>query len=165
MIYSTARHRGYLGCNHCERVGPGISLWECSPAYGLLRRSTKRGFQWQANQTRKHHQDRQRAPATHRCRSRMDIVVRQGIWYGLRRRRQEHFRRGERDCVEVATPTAQQAVFEGAAGKDQRKSHYSSSSRAAGLYLGYWNQSRDYFQAASCGLTTTKNNDFLKRKS
>jgi hypothetical protein len=31
---------------HCERVGPGISLRERSPAYKLLRRCTERGFQW-----------------------------------------------------------------------------------------------------------------------
>ena len=42
------RYRRYLGCNHCERVRPGISLSECSPTDGLLRGSTERGFQWQA---------------------------------------------------------------------------------------------------------------------
>jgi hypothetical protein len=41
---------------------------------------------------------------------------------------------------------------------------HSCSSRAAGLYLGYWNQSRDGLQAASCSLTTTQNKNLLKRK-
>jgi transposase len=34
---STARYRRYLGCDHCGRVGPGIPLWQCSAADGLLR--------------------------------------------------------------------------------------------------------------------------------
>jgi transposase len=41
-----ARNRRYLGCNHCGRVGPGIPLWQCSAADGLLRCCAKRRFQW-----------------------------------------------------------------------------------------------------------------------
>ena len=51
----TARHRRYLGCDHCSRIGPGIPLWQCSATDGLLRCRSQRRFQWQANQTRRHH--------------------------------------------------------------------------------------------------------------
>jgi transposase len=85
---------------------PGISLRERSPAYGLLRRCTERGFQWQANQARRHHEDWQRAPETHCCRSRMELSPSTRYLVRTAKTTREHFRRGERDCVEGATPTA-----------------------------------------------------------
>ena len=98
---------GDLGCNHCERVGPGISLWECSPAYGLLRRSTKQGIPVASEP------DAEASPKTGNAHLRRIVVEAAwsyrrppGIWYGLRRRQESISRRGERDCVEGATPTA-----------------------------------------------------------
>ena len=66
--------------------------------------------------------------------------------------------------MEGATQAAQ-AIFEAGCGRQgPEEDRHSCSSRAARLYLGYWNQSRDCLQAASCSLTTTKTKNLLRRK-
>jgi hypothetical protein len=51
----TSGYRRYLGCDHCGRAWPGVPLWQCSGADGLLRCGAERRLQRQANQTWGHH--------------------------------------------------------------------------------------------------------------
>src|ERR1700677_3587395 len=76
----------------------------------------------------------------------------------------EHLGRSQRDCMEDAAPAAQAIYKTGCGRQGPEEDCHSSSSRTAGLYLGYRNQSRDYFQAASCCLTTSQKQNFLKKK-
>ena len=109
------------------------------------------------NETRRHHQDWQRAPATHRCRSRMELSSSARYLVRSAKTTGEHLGRDQGDCMEGATQAAQ-AIYEAGCGRQgPEEDRHSCSSRAAGLYLGYWNQSRDCLQAARCSLTTTQN--------
>jgi hypothetical protein len=87
-----------------------------------------------------------------------------GIWYGSAQTTGEHLGRGQGDCVEGATPAAQ-ALYEAGCGRQgPEEDCHSSSPRTAGLYLGYWNQSRDCLQAASLQPDTAKSKTFLKKE-
>jgi hypothetical protein len=57
--------------------------------------------------------------------------------------------------VEGATQAAQAISKAGCGRQGPEEDCHSSSPRTAGLYLGHWNQSRDYLQAARCCLITT----------
>ena len=67
------RHRTDIGGDDRGRVRPGLSICGCSRAYGLLRRCAERELQWQADSTRRHYEDGQRAPETDRRRSSMEL--------------------------------------------------------------------------------------------
>jgi transposase len=100
--------------------------------------------------------NRQRALATNRCRSSMELSSSSMHPVRTAQATGEHLGRGERDCVEGATPAAQAVYETGRSGQRPEEDCHSISPRPAGLHLGHRNQSRDYFQAASCSLTTTK---------
>jgi hypothetical protein len=64
----------------CYEAGPTgyVVYWQLAElgvqcTDGLLRCRTQRGFQWPANQARRHHENRQRALATNRRRSCMEL--------------------------------------------------------------------------------------------
>ena len=59
----------------------------------------------------RHHQDRQRAPATNRRRSRMELSSSTLYLVWIAQTAGEHLRRGERDCMEGAASAAQ-ALYE-----------------------------------------------------
>jgi hypothetical protein len=107
----TARYCRYLGCDHCSRTGPGISLRKRPATDGLLRRCAQRGLQWQADQAWRHHENRQRALATNRCRGGLELSSSARNLVRIAQKAGEHSGRGQRDCVESATPPAQ-ALYE-----------------------------------------------------
>jgi hypothetical protein len=74
------------------------------------------------------------------------------IWYGLRRRQESISEEAKEIAWKAQHRLHKRYMKLGAAGKDQRE----IVTAVARELLGYWNQSRDYFQAASCSLTTTK---------
>jgi len=78
-----------------------------------------------------------RAPATHRCRSRMELSSSTRYLVRIAQTAGEHLGRGERDCVEGATPAAQ-ALYETGRSRQEPGDCHSSSPRATGLYRGYW---------------------------
>ena len=89
-----------------SRIGPGLPLRQRSATDGLLRCCAQRRLQWQANQTRGDHQNRQRAFATNRRRSRMELSSSSMYLVRPAQTTGEHLGRGERDRVEGATPAA-----------------------------------------------------------
>jgi hypothetical protein len=101
---------------------------------------------------------------TNRRRSRMELSSSARYLVRTAQTAGEYFGRGERDCVEGTTQAAQAIYKTGRGRQGSEEDCHSSSPRAAGLYLGDWNQSRDYFQAGSCSLTTTKAKQKLPKK-
>jgi transposase len=73
---------------------------------GFLQCCAQRRLQRPANQTRRYHQNRQRAFTTNRCRSRMELSSSSMYLVRTAQTTGEHLGRGERDCVEGATPAA-----------------------------------------------------------
>jgi transposase len=75
----------------------------------------------QANQTRRHHEDRQRAPATHCCRNRMELSSSARYLVRLRRRQESISEEVKEIAWKAQHRLHKRYVKLGAAGKDQRK--------------------------------------------
>ena len=87
-LTSIARRGAYLGGNHRGRVRRDIPFRQRAATDELQRRGAQRGLQRPANPARSHHQDGQRASATHRDRSRVELPAAAGVGPALRKRQQ-----------------------------------------------------------------------------
>jgi hypothetical protein len=101
-----AWYRAHFCGDDRGRVRPGLSLCGCSRTDGLLRRCAKRKLQWQADSTRQHHEDGQRALETDRRRSSMELSTSSCHLGWIAQTTAERVGRGYRDCMESTTPTA-----------------------------------------------------------
>ena len=144
-----------------EYVGPGLSLCRCPRADGLLRGCAERKLQWQADSTRQHYEDGQRAPETDRRRSSVELSASSGHLGRLAKRQQS----ASQEATEIAWK-AQHRLHKRyakltAAGKDKRKMR-SGRPRTAGLHLGHRNQSGSDCYAAKSSFKKTRTS--LKKK-
>jgi transposase len=80
------------------------------------------------NQARRHHENRQRALATNRRRSCMELSSSTLYLVRIAQTTGEHFRRGEGDCVESATPAAQTLFEVGRSRQGPQENRYGSCS-------------------------------------
>ena len=87
------------------------------------------------------------------------------IWYGLRRRQESISEEAKEIAWKAQHRLHKRYLKLGAAGKDQRKIVTAVARELLGFIWAIGTRAETIFQAASRGLTTTQNNDFLKRKS
>src|SRR5437763_1854458 len=78
----------------------------------------------------------------------------------------EHLGRGERDCVESATPAAQALYETGCSRQESGEDRHRSCPRTAGLHQGPMHKGSNGRQAARRGMTTgkTKAKTYLRMK-
>jgi hypothetical protein len=116
-----------------------------------------RGLQRQANPAREHHQNRQRASATNRCRSGLELSAaarrRTGVAQATRGVPEEL-----KEIAWKAQNRLAQALLQAGGGRQgPAQDHHRGGTRTAGLHLGHRDQGGSGSQAAHGGLTKNKN--------
>ncbi len=129
--------------------------------------SVQRELQRPANATREHHQDRQRASATDRHRSGLELSAAARRRTGVAQASGRRAGGDQRDRLESATPAAQ-ALHAAGGRQGPTQNHYRGGTRTAGLHLGHRDQGGGCQQAEVGGLTKSKNKNkgqnFLKHE-
>jgi transposase len=134
-----------------------LPLRERASADGLQRNDSQRRFQWHAQTARKHHQDRQRTPATNRGRIGLELSTPAIDRSSIAQATGRGFSRDHRDCLESAEPPTPPLYEADGCRQGPEEDHNGDRTRTHWFYLGHRNQSRSCsLQATSGGMTKTE---------
>jgi hypothetical protein len=142
-----ARRGAYLGSDDCRRVGQHLLRFESArQLMGYSGTIPSRRLQWQAQTARKHHQDRQRAPATNRGRIGLELSTPAIDRSSIAQATGGSFSRDHRSCMESAEPPTPALHEADGCRQGPEEDHHGDRTRTHGLYLGHRNQGRSRLQ-------------------